>query len=168
MSLVSATARPPAAAISSTTTDATSASFPRPSRLAPTSHTTTDAPRAARRTACARPIPRPPPVTRATRPVSDSFIVSTRSRSGPDVADAVGADVGEAHLAAAECRPLVERPRVLVVTPRLDAVDRPVHEALPADSVHSGDRDGHAAHALAFDMDVTTVGVDRIDDDPSY
>src|SRR4051812_36583230 len=67
-SLLSAIATPPASLISATTDDAGSASAPSPSMDPPRSLTTTRAPRSARRRACARPIPRPAPVTTATRP----------------------------------------------------------------------------------------------------
>ena len=67
-SLVSATAAPPAATISAATSDAGPASAPTPSIEPPRSLTTTLAPRSASRSACARPMPRPAPVTTATRP----------------------------------------------------------------------------------------------------
>src|SRR5262249_33219915 len=66
--LPSATAAPPAATISAATSAAGAASAPSPSIDPPRSFTTTLAPRAASRSACARPIPRPAPVTTATRP----------------------------------------------------------------------------------------------------
>src|SRR5258706_7696992 len=63
-----ATASPPIAVISSTTCWAGLRSPPVPSTLPPRSLTTTFAPCAARLSACSRPIPRPAPVTIATRP----------------------------------------------------------------------------------------------------
>ena len=76
----------------------------------------------------------------------------------------LGAGVVEPHLLTAERRPLVQRPRVLVVAPRVDAVDRPVHQALPAHAVHARDRDRHPADALALDRELAAVGVDRVDE----
>ena len=67
-SLPSATAAPPAATISSTTATAGPTSAPSPSIEPPRSLTTTEAPRSASRRAWARPMPRPAPVTTATRP----------------------------------------------------------------------------------------------------
>ncbi len=61
---VSGTARPPAAEISPAT-EAASAPVRRP-----VSFTSTEAPSAARRRACSRPMPPPAPVTIATRPSS--------------------------------------------------------------------------------------------------
>src|SRR5579864_6711042 len=66
--LVSGTASPPAATISSTTRWAGPASPPSPDTEPPTSLTTTLAPRAARSNAWARPRPPPAPVTIATLP----------------------------------------------------------------------------------------------------
>ena len=60
--------RSPAAAISAATADAGPASAPSPSIEPPRSLTTTRAPRSASRRAWARPMPRPAPVTTATRP----------------------------------------------------------------------------------------------------
>jgi hypothetical protein len=62
----------------------------------------------------------------------------------------------------------MEGPGVLVVAPRVDAVDRPVHQALPAHAVHTRDRDRHPAHALPLDRELTTVGVDGVDEDPTH
>ena len=56
---VEAIAAPPAASISATTYCAGPASLPSPSRLAPTSLTTTRAPSAASSMAMSRPMPRP-------------------------------------------------------------------------------------------------------------
>src|SRR5438309_4383805 len=67
-SLVSAMAAPPAATISEATADAGSASVPSPSIEPPRSLTTTLAPRSPSSSAYARPMPRPAPVTTATRP----------------------------------------------------------------------------------------------------
>src|SRR5205085_8888499 len=64
------TAEPPSASISLHTCAAGSSSVPRPSRLTPTSFTTTLAPSRARHRAMSRPMPRPDPVTTATRPSS--------------------------------------------------------------------------------------------------
>src|SRR5205807_1172083 len=61
------TAVPPAASISLQTSTAGRSSVASPDRLAPTSLTTTLAPSAARHRANSRPIPRPEPVTMATR-----------------------------------------------------------------------------------------------------
>src|SRR4051794_7514526 len=63
-----ATASPPIPLISSTTCCAGVRSPPDPSTLPPRSLTTTLAPLAARLSACSRPMPRPAPVTMATRP----------------------------------------------------------------------------------------------------
>src|SRR3954468_9598122 len=63
---VFATARPPAALISSTTFCAGPASRPSPGSEAPMSFTTTAAPAAAMASAKSRPIPPPAPVTSAT------------------------------------------------------------------------------------------------------
>src|SRR5262245_29233777 len=70
MDRVLAKPRPPARAISSTTACAGAASEPAPSRLAPTSFTTTPAPSCASASAIARPMPRPAPVTIATFPAT--------------------------------------------------------------------------------------------------
>ena len=67
---VEAIASPPTALISSTTDCAGPASLPEPSRLAPTSLTTTRAPSAASSMAMPRPMPRPAPVTIATLPAT--------------------------------------------------------------------------------------------------
>src|SRR5438552_6295498 len=61
------TAAPPSDSISLHTCAAGSSSVPRPSRLTPTSFTTTLAPSRARHRAMSRPMPRPDPVTTATR-----------------------------------------------------------------------------------------------------
>ena len=63
-----ATASPPAAAISDTTSAAAALGVPEPSRSTPRSFTTTRAPSAAKARAWARPSPRPAPVTITTRP----------------------------------------------------------------------------------------------------
>ena len=63
---VLATASPPAAMISSTTDWAAETSVPEPSTAPPRSFTTTLAPSDAKRSACSRPMPRPPPVMIAT------------------------------------------------------------------------------------------------------
>src|SRR5205814_9861965 len=62
------TASPPAALMASTTSDAGEAEAPVPSSSAPMSLTTTRAPWRANSSACARPMPRPAPVTMTTRP----------------------------------------------------------------------------------------------------
>src|SRR5947209_14840261 len=62
------TASPPAATISSTTDCAGEASSPTPLTSPPRSLTTTLAPWRASDSACSRPMPRPAPVTSATRP----------------------------------------------------------------------------------------------------
>src|SRR3984957_2983273 len=68
---VCATAFPPAASISATTSAAGPAPSPAvPSRLTPGSLTTTEAPWADSARQWPRPMPRPPPVTRTTRPDS--------------------------------------------------------------------------------------------------
>src|SRR5215469_7205384 len=69
-----ATALPPAPMISSTTASAGPEEAPVPSTPPPTSLTTTRAPPAASAIACARPNPRPAPVTAATRPSHRSVI----------------------------------------------------------------------------------------------
>src|SRR4051794_3095075 len=66
--LVSATASPPAALISSTTCSAAPLSLPVPSTAPPRSLTTTSAPRWARSSACSRPRPPPAPVMMTTLP----------------------------------------------------------------------------------------------------
>ena len=63
-----ATASPPMARISSTTSPAGPVEPPEPSSSAPRSLTTTLAPWRANSRACARPMPRPAPVTMTTRP----------------------------------------------------------------------------------------------------
>ncbi len=63
-----ATAFPPSARISPTTSSAARASLPVPSRAPPTSLTTTLAPSFAKRSACALPMPLPAPVMIATLP----------------------------------------------------------------------------------------------------
>ncbi|CAB4794108.1 unannotated protein [freshwater metagenome] len=65
-----ATASPPIARISSTTTCAAARSAPEPSTFPPRSFTTTFAPSDAKRSACSRPRPPPAPVIIATRPSS--------------------------------------------------------------------------------------------------
>ena len=70
MSAPLAIALPPAAAISSTTSAAGPESRPDPSMATPRSATTTAAPWLASSLATDRPIPRPAPVTMATRPSS--------------------------------------------------------------------------------------------------
>src|ERR1700722_20728362 len=65
---VLATAVPPAAVISSTTSRAGPLSAPSPALLPPRSLTTTLAPSLANSSACSRPMPRPAPVMTATRP----------------------------------------------------------------------------------------------------
>src|SRR4051812_38441386 len=73
-----ATASPPMPSISSTTCCAGEVSAPVPSTLPPRSLTTTLAPCRANDRACSRPIPRPAPVTMATRP-SHSFDIPVNS-----------------------------------------------------------------------------------------
>src|SRR5262249_19395770 len=68
MSSPFATASPPAATISSTTSRAGPASSPVPSRATPRSLTTTRAPSRANASACSRPMPRAAPVTMTIRP----------------------------------------------------------------------------------------------------
>src|SRR5215218_4721656 len=73
-------ATPPAATISSTTAWAGPASSPRPSTATPGSLTTTRAPCRASSRQCARPMPRPPPVTMATRPSSITMRAPSREQ----------------------------------------------------------------------------------------
>ena len=68
MSAPLTTAWPPIASISATTSLAGPGSAPLPSGWAPRSFTTTAAPSLASISACSRPMPRPAPVTIATRP----------------------------------------------------------------------------------------------------
>ena len=90
MSSVLATASPPIATISSTTSWAGPWSLPSPSMEPPRSLTTTLAPWCARSRACSRPMPRPAPVTIATRPsfsllmAASTPLVFPRSRHLPD------------------------------------------------------------------------------------
>ncbi len=70
--LVSATASPPAALISSTTFSAAPLSLPLPSMAPPRSLITTSAPREAMRSACWRPRPPPAPVMMTTLPSKPS------------------------------------------------------------------------------------------------
>ena len=84
MSSVLATAWPPAATISSTTCWAGPTSSPVPSMEPPRSFTTMLAPWADSSSACSRPMPRPAPVTMATRP-SQMPIACSTSRSWTDV-----------------------------------------------------------------------------------
>ena len=70
MSAPLATALPPASAISATTSWAGPLSVPEPSTATPRSLTTTDAPSLASSLATDAPMPRPAPVTIATRPSS--------------------------------------------------------------------------------------------------
>src|SRR5690348_7250653 len=69
----------------------------------------------------------------------------------------------EPSLRPPERRPLVDRPGVLIVTPRLDSVDGVAHEALPADAVHPCDRDRHTAHAFPFHVHFPAGLVDCVD-----
>ena len=78
-------ASPPALRMSATVCAASEASRPVPSTFAPRSLTTTFAPLAASMSACSRPIPRPAPVTIATRPSQIPAIAPPRKayfRSG--------------------------------------------------------------------------------------
>src|ERR1700722_9196503 len=80
-----ATATPPAARISATTSSAGPLDAPVPSTSMPRSFTTTLAPREARSWAWARPIPRPAPVTTATLPSNLSSPMVPRSfPAGPE------------------------------------------------------------------------------------
>src|SRR5882724_5138692 len=74
MSFPLASAVPPAAVISATTSSAGPGEAPEPSLAQPRSFTTTVAPRAASRRAYSRPTPRPAPVTTATRPSKRSSL----------------------------------------------------------------------------------------------
>src|SRR3954447_2616997 len=94
-------ATPPAATISSTTASAGRASSPPPSTATPGSFTKTRAPCRASSRQCARPMPRPPPVTMATRP---SSITSARA-SREQIEDGAGVAAAKHVL-----RPLVEVP----------------------------------------------------------
>ncbi len=73
MSAPLAMAFPPASPISATTSCAGPESWPEPSTAAPRSLTTTEAPSRASSVATDRPIPRPAPVTIATRPSSPAM-----------------------------------------------------------------------------------------------
>src|SRR5262249_28169086 len=79
MSSPLAIASPPAARISSTARAAGEGSLPVPSVEAPRSFTTTLAPWVASMRACSRPMPRPAPVTIATRPSHSLLMVRPRS-----------------------------------------------------------------------------------------
>src|SRR5450756_2128150 len=79
---VQASALPPRARISSTTWLATLVSAPEPSRATPRSLTTTRAPRAASCRAMLRPMPRPEPVTTATRPSSTTSLIGNPAAAG--------------------------------------------------------------------------------------
>ncbi len=87
MSAPLATALPPAAPISAATSRAGPASRPEPSTAAPRSLTTTQAPSLASSFATDLPIPRPAPVTTATRPSSRAIaahqILPVRRTGGP-------------------------------------------------------------------------------------
>src|SRR2546423_8867151 len=74
MSLPLASAVPPAAVISATTSSAGPGDAPEPSLAQPRSLTTTVAPREASSRAYSRPTPRPAPVTTATRPSKRSSL----------------------------------------------------------------------------------------------
>ena len=95
-----ATASPPAAAISATTSAAASLGVPEPSRSTPRSFTTTRAPSAAKARAWARPKPRPAPVTITTRPSQHPV-----TRSPPAPARADSEPPGHRHPARADSRP---------------------------------------------------------------
>src|SRR5437763_14687917 len=101
------TATPPSASISLHTSTAGRSSVASPDRLAPTSFTTTLAPSAARHLANSRPMPRPDPVTMATRSSSSMRrslkgscqrsavdLVHARERQGVDDAHLFGKLVG--------------------------------------------------------------------------
>src|SRR3954453_10260323 len=92
--LVSATATPPAAVISSTTVWAAPALAPVPSTAPPRSFTTTNAPRAASRRACWRPSPPPAPVTIATLPSNPSSAIGRKVAAGPGRSPLEGAGAG--------------------------------------------------------------------------
>ena len=97
MSSVLATASPPIAVISSTTCWAGPASFPVPSIEPPRSFTTTLAPWWASMSECSRPIPRPAPVTIATRP-SQMPLMAVRPFSSPRRVSVEGAvTIGTRH-----------------------------------------------------------------------
>src|ERR1700733_9759189 len=83
MSEASATTDPPEAAIASAARRAGSASSPLPSIPTPRSLTTTCAPRDASNRACAKPIPRPAPVTIATRPSNRKFSIRSHLHVDP-------------------------------------------------------------------------------------
>ena len=70
-----------------------------------------------------------------------------------------------ARWARRNAAPPVHRPRILVVTPRVDPVDGPVHEGGPADPVHTGDRHRHPAARLAVRVEAPSVGVVGFDRD---
>ena len=74
---------PPAPTPASWSWSATDWARPRPSSSAPTSHTTIRTPRWASRRECARPMPRPPPVTTATRPCEGIVISGLSCFGGP-------------------------------------------------------------------------------------
>src|SRR5215213_3759948 len=81
--LVSATASPPAALISSTTVWAGPVELPEPSTAPPRSFTTTRAPRDASDRACSRPRPPPAPVMIATLPSNARSAMGRRYRRPP-------------------------------------------------------------------------------------
>src|SRR5213080_4855528 len=66
---------------------------------------------------------------------------------------------------APEGRPFVEGPGVLVVAPRVDAIDGPTHEGRPTHTVDPGNGHRHPAPRLTIGVEASTGGVLGIDGD---
>src|SRR4051812_48042070 len=169
-SLVLATASPPAARTSSTTSWAGPASEPVPSLAAPTSLTTTFAPSRAKSSACSRPMPRPAPVMTVTRPSSApmSDLLDLRQAVLDDHRSGVGARLVRVRAAAGVPDPGRDR---LLGQARLREPDR---QALQARRVlrarvldHRPRGEGHRAQPVDDDprqahrLGELLVGVDR-------
>src|SRR5215831_694828 len=158
-SSVFGTATPPAPWISSTTASAGPADAPVPSTAPPRSLTTTRAPCAASAIAWARPSPRPPPVTTATRPSQSLLIHPLSSVSVPEqLLRPLRRDLGEdalglrGDLAAGQHRGLGEDATAQAPdVPGGDAQRRPQRGRPPVAHVelhgHPGTAGGHVGRA---------------------
>src|SRR5262249_9530065 len=130
-----ATASPPAARIAATTSAAGPSARPLPSAAEPRSLTTTLAPSRPNSSACARPIPRPAPVTMTTRPSQIPFMAI-------DPALAQSFENGDVGLTA----PFAHRLQPPTLAGALELAEERRHEARPRRAERVPERDGAAIH----------------------